>query len=72
MHFDHDGVDTIFCLLSICVPDPEKSKNIILSMERWEHPKWCDTTRLDIRAPEVPFLAKMTEMPLVNPRLTKG
>ena len=24
-------VDTVFCPLSICVPDPEKSKNIIFS-----------------------------------------
>ena len=26
-----DGVDTVFCPPSICVLDPEKSKNIILS-----------------------------------------
>ena len=37
MHFDHDGVDTIFCLLSICVPDLEKSKNIIFSPWNYEN-----------------------------------
>jgi len=30
-------VDTVFCLPSICVPDPEKSKNIIFSP--WGHKK---------------------------------
>ena len=33
-----------------------------------EHPKRRDATRLGIGAPKVPFSAKMTKMPLVNPR----
>ena len=29
-------VDTVFCLPSICVPDPRKSKNIVLSLQGHE------------------------------------
>ena len=36
-----------------------------------EHLEQCGTTHLDTEAPEVPFLAKMTKMPLVNPRLDR-
>ena len=36
------------------------------------HPEWCGATCLDARAPEVPSLAKMTKMPLVNLRLIEG
>ena len=38
----------------------------------WEHLEWRNATRSDIRAPKVPFLAKMTKMPLVNLELTEG
>ena len=37
-----------------------------------EHPEWYGVTCSDTEAPKVPFLAKMTKMPLVNPGLTKG
>ena len=37
-----------------------------------EHLEWHGVTRLDTGAPKVPFLAKMTKMPLVNPRLTES
>ena len=33
-----------------------------------EHPERRDAARSDTRAPKVPFSAKMTKMPLVNPR----
>ena len=51
--------------------DPEKSKNIIFSL--WV-PRTSRTAWLDLfgtGAPEVPLLAKMTKMPLVNPRFDK-
>ena len=48
------------------MPDPEKSKNIILSMGPQEHPEQCGATRSSIRASKVPFLAKITKMPLVS------
>ena len=66
-------VDTIFCLPSICVSNPKKSKNIIfLPMGPRGHPEWCDATRSDAGVPEVPFSTKMTKMPLVNLGLTEG
>ena len=48
---DKEGVaiDTVFCSLSICMPNPEYSKNIIVSP--WGHRKhqdWCGTTHLGI------------------------
>ena len=43
-----------------------------LSMGLWGHLEWHGATHSDIREPKVPFSAKMTKMPLVNPKLTKG
>ena len=37
-------------------------------MGLWEHPERRGATHSDIRALKVLFLAKMTQMPLVNPR----
>ena len=63
------AVDTVFCPPSICVPDHGKSKNIIFflhgavrtSRMTWHNPFGHQCTW-------VPFLAKMTKMPLVSPR----
>ena len=40
-------------------------------MGLWEHPEQRGATRSDIRALKVHFLAKMTQMPLVNPRFDR-
>ena len=37
-----------------------------------EHPERRDAARSDTRAPKVPFSAKMTKMPLVNPRFDQN
>ena len=39
-----------------------------LSSGQWEHLEWRGATRSSTEAPKVHFLAKMTKMPLVNPR----
>ena len=72
---DKEGVaiDTVFCSLSICMPNPEYSKNIIVSP--WGHRKhqdWCGTTHLGIGVLKVLFQVKLTKMPLVNLGLTKS
>ena len=41
-------------------------------MGLWKHLNWHNATHLGIEALKVPFLTKMTKMPLVNPRLTKS
>ena len=62
-------IDTIFCLPSICVLDPENSKNINYS------PRGCGKIYIDamqrIKALKVHFLVKLPKMPLVNPKLTE-
>ena len=52
--------------------DPEKYKNITLSIGPWEYLEWCGATHSDTEAHKVPFSAKMIKMPLVNPGLTKS
>ena len=47
-------------------------KYYFLSMRLEEHTKWCGATHLNIRAPKVHFLAKMTKMPIVKLGLTEG
>ena len=42
-----------------------------LSSGQWEHLEWRGATRLSTEAPKVPFLAKMTKMPLVSPRFDR-
>ena len=37
-----------------------------------ENPEWCGATHLGSRAAKVPFLVKMTKMPLVTLGLTEG
>ena len=41
-------------------------------MRPQEHPEWHGATHSDTGAPKVPFLVKMTKMPLVNLGLTEG
>ena len=64
-----------YCILSaldLRARSRKIQKYYFLSMGLWEHTKWCGATHLDIRAPKVHFLAKMTKMPLVNLGLTEG
>ena len=61
-------VDTVFCYPGFGARAQKIWKYYFLFVEPWEHPEWRGATRLDIGAPKVPFLAKMTKMPLVNPR----
>ena len=46
-------------------------KYYFLHMRLQKHLEWCGTTRSGIGAPQVPLLAKMTKMPLVNPRFNQ-
>ena len=66
-------VDIVFCPLSIYMLKPKKSKNIIIffSMGLWECPEWRGAAHSNTGAPKVPFSAKMTKMPLVNPRFDR-
>ena len=62
-------VDTIFCLPGFaCRIQKIQKKNHFISIGSWEHPKRCGATCLSAGALKVPFLAKMTKMPLVSPR----
>ena len=66
-------VDTIFCPILICMPDPKKcKKSYFLSKGLRGHSEWCGTIHSDTKAPRVPFLAIMTKMPLANLGLNIG
>ena len=72
---DKEGaaVDIVFYPPSTYVPSPEKSKKYhLLFMGSWEHLEWRGVTHSDTGALKVPLLAKMTKMPLVNPRLVES
>ena len=63
-----------YCILSTLDlhAGPQKiQKYYYLSIGLQEHPEWRNVTRSDIGAPEVPLLAKMTKMPLVNARFDR-
>ena len=65
-------VDTVFCSSSICMLDPEKSKNIFFSP--WGRENIQNDVVQPVQTSEHPkclFLAKMTKMPLVNPRFDR-
>ena len=40
-------------------------------MGLWECPEWHGAAHSNTGAPKVPFSAKMTKMPLVNPRFDR-
>ena len=54
--------------LDLCARPWKIQKYYFLSMGPWEHLEWHGVTCSDIGAPKVFFSAKMTKMPLDNPR----
>ena len=62
-------VDTIFCLTRFACRTSKIQKYYFLYNRPRAHPEWRGATRLDTGAPKVPFSAKMTKLPLVNPKL---
>ena len=59
----------ILSALDLRVGPRKIQKYYFLSIGPREHPEWCGATHSDTRAPKVPFSAKLTKMPLVNPGL---
>ena len=55
------------------MPNPDNSKRYYLfSMGPQKHLNWHNATYSSIEALELPFLVKLTKMPLVDPGLTKS
>ena len=72
---DKEGaiLDTVFCLPSICVSDPEKSQNIIFTLEGRENIQ--NDAAQPVRALEQPqclFQLKWTKCPWSTLGLIKG